>query len=212
MPIMAETASAASGPAARTVICCPRVAPRPMTARTLLASAVLEPTANSTADRNFAAATASDPAGRACRSPVRVIAASQLPDMTRLLGRLEHRLDVSAGCGGDRGRDRALDEGGVGHGDRPREVLLGEERPDGEHRTAEVGQYHHAGAAAGPQQRMADPGDAGPDAALVGAARRGDDHASAADLPGHLGRSLGERGAVRDEDDPYPCFVAHALS
>src|SRR5215471_20369421 len=95
MPISAVTASAASGPAARTVICWPRVAPRPMTASTLLASAVLAPTVSSTADRNLAAITASDPAGRACRSPVSVIAASQLPGMTRLLGRLQHRLDVT---------------------------------------------------------------------------------------------------------------------
>src|SRR5215470_10582268 len=212
MPIMAVTASPASGPTARTVICCPRVAPRPITASTLFASAVLAPTASSTADWNFAAVTASDPAGRACRSPVRVIAASELPGMTRLLRRLQYRLDVPAGCGGDRGRDRALDERRIGQGDRPGEVLLGEQRPDGEHRAAEVGQDHHAGAGADRPHRPADPGDAGADATLIRAARRGDDHAPAADLPGHLGRALGERGAVRDEDDPYPCFVAHAVS
>src|SRR5437868_242920 len=71
---------------------------------------------------------------------------------------------------------------------------------------------HHAGPGAGLPQRAADPRDAGPDAAVIRAARRGDDDAPAADLPGHLGRSLGQRGAVRDEDDPYPYFVAHALS
>src|SRR5690242_7082472 len=112
-PISAATASAASAPAARTVIRWPRVAPRPMTASTLLASAVFAPTVSSTADANLAAITASDPAGLACRSPVSVIAASHLPGMTRLLGRLEHRLDVAARRGGDRGGDRALDERGI---------------------------------------------------------------------------------------------------
>ena len=52
------------------------VAPRPMTPSTLLASAWLVPSVSDTAEENFAAATASAPAGRACRSPVRVITCS----------------------------------------------------------------------------------------------------------------------------------------
>src|SRR5689334_10364382 len=211
-PIRAVTASAASGPAARTVICWPRVAPRPMTASTLLASAVFVPAVSSTTAWNLAAITARDPAGRACRSPVSVIAASQLPGMTRLLGRLQHRLDVAASRGGDRGRDRALDERGIRQGDGPGEILLGEQRPDRQHRAAEVGQDHHAGTGARALHRPADPRDTGPDAAVVRATRRGDDDAPAADLPGHLGRALGQRGTVRDENDANPCFVAHALS
>src|ERR1700727_1347157 len=87
-----------------------------MTASTLLASARLVPTVSSTEEVNFAAATASAPAGRACRSPASVTDASQLSGMTCLLGRTQHGLDVPARGGGDRGRDRALHERGIGDG------------------------------------------------------------------------------------------------
>src|SRR5712692_9694083 len=213
MPIMVVTACRASGPAARTVTRWPLVAPSPITARTLLASALLAPTISSTADSNFAAAIASDPAGRACRSPASVTAASQLSGMTCLLGRAEHCLDIPARCRGDRRGDRALHERGIGHGERLGEILrLGQQRPDREHRAAEVRQDDHAGTGVGEPERARDLGDAGPDAAVLRPARGGDDHRPAADLPGDLGSTLGQRGAVRDEDNPYPRFVAHDLS
>src|SRR6516164_2818188 len=114
MATIAATASSASGPSAATVTCWPLVAPRPMTPSTLLASARLPPTVSDTAEENFAAATASAPAGRACRSPVRVNACSQLAGMARLLRRGKDGLDVrAAGRGHGRG-DRALDERRVG--------------------------------------------------------------------------------------------------
>src|SRR6266853_1558287 len=114
MAIRAVTASWASGPAAATVTCWPLVAPRPITPRTLLASAVLPPAVTETAEANRPAATASAPAGRACRSPDSVTPCSQLADMTCLLCRCGDRLDVPARGGGDRRGDRALDERRVG--------------------------------------------------------------------------------------------------
>src|ERR1700730_5287808 len=215
MSIMVLTAFSASGPAARTVTCCPLVAPSPMTASTLLASARLAPTVSSTADSKAAAATASDPAGRAWRSPasVTVTVTSQLSGMTCLLARAQHRLDVPAGGGGDGGRDRALHERGIRDGDRLGEILgFGEQRADREHRAAQVGQDHHAGPGIGERERALDLGDAGRNAAVDRAAGGGDGHSSTTDLPGELGGSLGQRGAVRDEDDPYLRFVSHALS
>jgi len=68
--------SGASGPAAETVTCWPLVAPRPITPSTLLASAVRPSAVTDTAEANRPAATASAPAGRACRSPTRVICCS----------------------------------------------------------------------------------------------------------------------------------------
>src|SRR5712691_3055063 len=205
---MVVTASRASGPTARTVRCWPLVAPSPMTASTLLASARLAPTVSSTAESNFAAATASDPAGRACRSPVRVIAASQLSGMTCLLSRAQHCLDVPARSRGDRRRDRALHERSVGDGQRLRKILgFGEQGANREYRAAEVGQDHYAGPGIGQPERPPDLGDAGADAAVVRPASGGDGHGPAADLPGDLGGALGQCRAVRDEDDPYLRFV-----
>src|ERR1700677_4708422 len=108
-----------------------------MTASTLLASARLAPTVSSTDEANFAAATASAPAGRACRSPASVTDASQLSGMTRLLGGSKHGLDVSAGGGGDGGRDRAFHERSIGDGHLIGQIVgVGEQRADGGHRAA----------------------------------------------------------------------------
>ena len=63
----AATASSASGPSAATVTSWPLVAPSPMTDSTLLASTVRAPALSDTAEVNLAAATASAPAGRACK-------------------------------------------------------------------------------------------------------------------------------------------------
>src|SRR5712691_10125570 len=120
---MVVTAALASGPAARTMTSWPLVAPSPITASTLLASALLAPTVSSTEDANFAAAIASDPAGRACRSPASVTAASQLSGMTCLLGRAEHCLDIPARRRGDRRRDCALHERSIGDGERLGQIL-----------------------------------------------------------------------------------------
>src|SRR5271169_1607773 len=114
MTMRAATAAWASGPAAETVTCWPVVAPRPITPRTLLASAVWPPAVTETAEANRPAATASAPAGRACRSPARVMPCSQLADMTCLLCRGGDRLDVAARGGRDRRGDRPLDERRVG--------------------------------------------------------------------------------------------------
>src|SRR5208282_6140916 len=115
MTMRAATASWASGPAAETVTCWPLVAPRPITPRTLLASAVWPPAVTETAEANRPAATASAPAGRACRSPASVmpcsqLSCSQLADMTCLLCRGGDRLDVPAGRGRDRRGHGTLDE------------------------------------------------------------------------------------------------------
>src|SRR6478735_1977253 len=114
MVMRAATASWASGPAAETVTCWPLVAPRPITPSTLLASAVRLPAVTDTAEANRPAATASAPAGRACRSPARVMTCSQLAGMACLLRGGDDRLDVPARSGGDRRGDRALDERRVG--------------------------------------------------------------------------------------------------
>src|ERR1022692_2110041 len=184
MPTMAATASRASGPLARTVTCWPLAAPSPMTPSTLLASARLAPAVSSTADSNFAAATASAPAGRACRSPASVTVSSQLSGMTCLLGCVQHRFEVPAGGRGDRSRDRAFHEGSIGDSHRLGEVVtgVGEQRADGEHRASEIGQDKHAGPGVGEPERAFDLGDAGPDAAVVRPARGGDGHGPAADL------------------------------
>ena len=76
MAMSAATASRASVPEALTVRCWPLVAPRPMTPSTLLASAVWPPAVPRLAAANRPAATARAPAGRACRSPSRVISCS----------------------------------------------------------------------------------------------------------------------------------------
>src|SRR5256885_8799560 len=107
MVMRAATASWASGPAAETVTCWPLVAPRPITPSTLLASAVWLPAVTDTAEANRPAATTSAPAGRACRSPARVMTCSQLAAIPCLLGRGDHRLDVAARSGRDRRGDRA---------------------------------------------------------------------------------------------------------
>src|SRR6516225_2129998 len=154
MATMVATASSASDPSAATVTRWPLVAPRPMTPSTLLASALVAPTVSETAEANVAAATASAPAGRACRSPVRVIACSQLAGMARLLGRGENRRDVPARGSGHRGGDHALDERRVGELNRGRQIAgLGEQCPDGEHGTAQVGDDHDACSAVGELDR-----------------------------------------------------------
>src|SRR5260370_5105795 len=104
----AVTASLASGPAAETVTHWPLVAPRPITPRTLLASAVCPPAVTETAEANRPAATASAPAGRACRSPASVMPCSQLAGMSCLLCGGGDRLDVSARGRGDRRGHPAL--------------------------------------------------------------------------------------------------------
>src|SRR5579872_5597271 len=159
MAIMAATASSASGPAARTVTCWPLVAPRPITPSTLLASAVLPPTVSDTVDANRAAATASAPAGRACRSPVSVMprptAGSELAGMPCLLSGGGHRLDVSPARGRHRRRHRALHERGIRH-DHAVVWLVLEHGADGEHRAAEVGDDDHSGSGVGVREAALD--------------------------------------------------------
>src|SRR5262249_47848408 len=141
MAITVSTASAASGPTADTVMCCPLVAPRPMTLSTLLASALLVPTVSDTEAVNFAAATASAPAGGGWRAPGRVGARAELAGMPRLLGRGGYGLEVPARRGGDGRRDRALNERRVGQLERSRQRgRLGEQGPDREHRAPQIGQ------------------------------------------------------------------------
>src|ERR1700748_1340604 len=138
MAMSAATASGASGPAAETVTCWPLVAPRPITPSTLLASAVRPSAVTDTAEANRPAATASAPAGRACRSPARVICCSQLAGMAWLLRGGGERRDVPARGGGDRRGDRALDERRVGQQHTLAAVIL-EHRPHREHGAAQVG-------------------------------------------------------------------------
>src|SRR5579859_5326609 len=147
MSMSAATASRASGPAALTVRCWPLVAPRPITPSTLLASAVWPPAVTDTVAANRPAATASAPAGRACRSPVRVMTCSQLADMTCLLCRGGDRLDVASRGGRNRRGDRALDERRVGEQHALGVAMVLEHGPDGKHRAAQVRQHDHAGAA-----------------------------------------------------------------
>src|SRR6266581_3427638 len=128
--MIAATAWSASGPVARTTTCWPLVAPSAITDSTLLASTQASPTAIWTAATKPAAATASEPAGRACRSPVSVMAASELSGIARLLGRREYRLDVAADGGRHRRGHRSLDERGVGERDRlGQRSRLGEQNP-----------------------------------------------------------------------------------
>jgi hypothetical protein len=88
--------------------------------------------------------------------------------MTRLLRRIKHRLEVTAGGRGDGGRDRALHERGIGHGDLPGKIFwVGQEGADGEHRAAEVRQDQHAGPGVGKPERALDLSDAGPEARLT---------------------------------------------
>src|SRR5580704_14602356 len=138
MVMRAATASLASKPVAATVTCWPLVAPRPITPRTLLASAVLPPAVTETAEANRPAATASAPAGRACRSPARVMPCSQLADMTRLLCRGGDRLDVPSGRGRDRRGHGALDERRVREQHALGVAVILEHRPHREHRAAQV--------------------------------------------------------------------------
>src|SRR6202012_228744 len=130
----AATACSASGPVAAAVTCWPLVAPRPITASTLLALTVLSPTVKDTSAANLAAATANAPAGRACRSPSSVMTCSQLSGMPSLLRRAAgHGLDIRAGRRGHGGRHHALDERRVGQFPRPGQVVgVGQQRPDGQ--------------------------------------------------------------------------------
>src|SRR5882724_1135331 len=147
MAMSAATASGASGPAAETVTCWPLVAPRPITPSTLLASAVLLPAVTDTAEANRPAATASAPAGRACRSPAKVMSCSKLAGMACLLCRGGDRLDIPT-CGGRDSRcDRAFDEGRVGEQHVVGVTVILEHRAHREHRAAQIRQHHHAGAA-----------------------------------------------------------------
>src|SRR5260370_23720527 len=100
--IRAVTASRASGPAAATVTRWPLVAPRPITPRTLLASAVCPPAVTETAEANRPAATASAPAGPARRAPASVMPCSQLAGMSCLLCGGGDRPHLSAAGGGHR--------------------------------------------------------------------------------------------------------------
>src|SRR5260370_30749038 len=85
-----------------------------MTPSTLLASAVWPPAVTDTAEANRPAVTARAPAGRACRSPVRVIACSKLAGMACLLSCGDDRLDVPSRGGRYRRGHRPLDERRVG--------------------------------------------------------------------------------------------------
>src|ERR1700733_15173278 len=192
MATIAVTASRASGPEARTVTCCPLLAPSCMTASTLFRSACFAPALSWIVQSNFAAATDSAPAGRACRSPASVIVSSQLSGMACLLCRFEHGLDVAAARGGDGGRHRTLHERRVGHHHRGRQVLgIGEQRSDGEHRAAQVWQDDDAGPAVGQPDCALDLVDAGADAPVIGAAGGADDDAGSADLSREFRRTFG---------------------
>src|ERR1700678_775750 len=213
MATSAATAAWASGPLARTVSCCPLLAPSCMTASTLFASASLAPTLSRTVAPNFAAATDSAPAGLACRSPASTTVASQLSGMTGLLRRFEYGLDVAAGGGGDGGRHRTLHERRVGHHHPGREIgRVGEQGTDGEHGTAQVWHDDDARPAVGQPERLLHLVDAGPEAPVIGAAGRADDHAGPADLSGEFRRALGQRCAVRDKDNTYLRCHDRALS
>src|ERR1700722_18443733 len=170
MPMSVCTAFSASGPTARTVTCWPLLAPSCMTASTLFASACEPPvTASCTVEENWAAATDSAPAGRACRSPASVIVSSEFSGMTCLLRGVQDSLEAAACGGGDRGRDRALDERGIGDLERAGQVaaVVGQQRPHGQHRAAQVGQDHHAGPRVRAPDRGGDLVDAGAQAAVV---------------------------------------------
>src|SRR5580692_10136226 len=195
MAMRAATASSASGPAAETMTCWPVVAPRPITPSTLLASAVWPPAVTRTAEANRPAATERAPAGRACRSPARVMPRSQLADMA-CLRRGGHRLDVPASGGRDRGGDGALHERRVGEQHVRVGAVVLEHRLDGQYRAAQVRQHDDACAAVGEAETTGYLGRAGAKAAVVGAARRDDGHRAAADLSGEMGRPFGEFGAV----------------
>jgi SAM-dependent methyltransferase len=199
--ISAATASSASGPSAVTVTCWPLVAPRPITPSTLLASAVFAPAVSETAAVKLAAATASAPAGRACRSPASVIV-SELAGMPSLLRGPGDRLQVRSRRGGHRRRDRALDERRVGE-HYPRVRLVPEHDPHGEHRAAEVGQDEHARARLRARHGRGDLLRARAEPAVVRAAGREDAHCTSAHLGGEVRRALGEPGAVRHQHDSY---------
>src|SRR5258708_18350876 len=184
--MIAPTASLASWPVALTMTSWPLVAPRAMTDSTLLASALAVPTVIWTGDVNLPAATASEPAGRACRSPVRMTPASELSGMPRPLGCLGYRLDVAPDSRGDRCGHRSLDERGVGEHDRlGKDSRLGQQGPDGEYRAAQVGQDQNAGAGGRGADGAADLRDARADAPIVPATSRDDDPV-AAHPPGQL--------------------------
>src|SRR5215472_5262691 len=104
----------------------------PMMLSTLLASAQRPAAESSIDDSNFAAAIASDPAGRACRSPASVIEASELAGMPRLLGRACHGFDVAAHGGCNRRGHCAFDKWRIGDGERlGHAVPFRHERPHG---------------------------------------------------------------------------------
>src|SRR5450756_1957490 len=197
MPISASTAFLASGPTARTVTCWPLLAPSCMTARTLFASAWPPATASCTAEENRAAATDSAPAGRACRSPVSVMVASQFSGMACLLRGLQDSLEAAA-RGGRGYRRRTLNERGIRDRYLARQVarIVGEQRAHGQHRAAQVGQDHHSGPRVRAPDRRRDLVDAGTEAAVVGPASGGDGHRPATDLASEFRRALSERGAV----------------
>src|ERR1700733_7856777 len=209
--ISSATASAASGPSAETVITWPLVAPSPITPRTLLASTVLLPAVTDTDAANRPAATASAPAGRACRSPVSVID-SELAGMPCLLRGRGDRLQVRSRGGGHRRRHRPLHERRVReHHARARHVH--EQGPHGEHRAAKVGQHEHARARLGARHRARHFLRACAEFAVFCTSRGEHQNGTAADLAGEVRRALREPDAMRYQHDSYPWrYVRHGLS
>src|SRR5487761_28333 len=206
--ISAATASSASGPSAETVTNWPLVAPSPITPRTLLASTVLLPAVTDTDAANRPAATASAPAGRACRSPVSVID-SELAGMPCLLRRRGDGLQVGSRGGGHRRRHRPLHERRVGeHDARARPVRepprLVKHCPHGKHRAAQVRQHEHARPRVGARDRPRHLLRARAELAVLRAAGGEHPHGPAADLAGEVRRALRQPDAMRYQHDPYP--------
>src|SRR5258708_3399552 len=216
---MAVTASLPSRPGGLPVTTWPLVARMPITLSRLLASAVLASADSRIDDSNLAAAIASEPAGRACKSPASVTAASEipvaleLPGMTSLLCRARDGLDVTAHGGGDGRGHRTLDERRVGDGERLRQAdLLRQQSAHSQDRSAKIRKDDHARAGGCRCEGAPDLVYARAEAAVVGAASRHDGHPAPANLVGQLGGPCRQARAVRDEDDPHPRDLGHGLS
>src|ERR1700682_2808305 len=169
----ASSAAAASSPSALTSRMVPAVAPRPSTLRMLLASASRPFAATMILDRKRIAVRTNSAAGRACNATPsgRVMVASEVASIARLLRGAGHLLEGCSRRGDDRCSDRTFDEWRVDQPEVP-VAISAKDFTDGEYRAAEVAEEQDSLSLVGLRHGLADERLRGPQASVRAAPGR----------------------------------------
>jgi len=163
----------------------------------LLASASRPFAATMIFERNRIAVRTKSAAGRACSATPsgRVMVASELASITRILRSSSDLVERRPRRGHDRSRDRTLDERGV---DEPEMTIAipAEDFTDGEDRASEVAEQHDTLTLVSACHGLTDEGFRGPEATVRSAAGGLDVHIRTSHLTGQQLQSRRQLGAV----------------